>query len=78
MKKTKTAKKVNVKDVQKTAVKETIMKALADKGVISSGTDYGFTKDTLVLSTADCDIQIKLITPKAGVTHYEILEKEEE
>ena len=78
MKKTKTAKKVNVKDVQKTAVKETIMNALADKGVITSGTDYGFTKDTLVLSTADCDVQIKLITPKAGVTHYELLTDDEE
>ena len=78
MRKAKTTKKVNVKDVQKTAVKETIINALADKGVISSGTDYGFTKDTLVLSTADCDVQIKLITPKAGVTHYELLTEEEE
>ena len=78
MRKAKTTKKVNVKDVQKNAVKETIINALADKGVISNGAEYGFTKDTLVLSTADCDVQIKLITPKAGITHYELLTDEEE
>ena len=78
MRKAKTTKKVNPKDVQKNAIKQTVTTALADYGTVSNGTDYGFTKDTLVLKTADCDIQIKLITPKAGVTHYELLEKEEE
>ena len=78
MRKAKTTKKVNPKDVQKNAIKEILTTALADYGTVSNGTEYGFTKDTLVLKTADCDVQIKLITPKAGVTHYELLEEEEE
>ena len=77
MRKAKTTKKVNPKDVQKNAIKEVLTTALADYGTVSNGTDYGFTKDTLVLSTTDCDVQIKLITPKAGITHYELLEEEE-
>ena len=48
MKKTKTTKKVNPKDVQKNAIKEILTTALADYGTVSNGTDYGFTKDTLM------------------------------
>ena len=77
MRKAKTTKKVNVKDVQKNAIKEVLAAALANYGTISNGADYGFTKDTLVLNTADCDIQIKLIAPKANEIRYELLEEEE-
>ena len=77
MRKAKTTKKVNPKDVQKNAIKEVLTTALMNYGTISNGVDYGFTKDTLVLSTADCDIQIKLIAPKANETRYELLEEEE-
>lgn len=74
MKKTK---KVNPKDVQKTAVKEVLKTALNSIGGIEEGRDYGFTKDTLVVHAKNCDVQVKLITPKTGVLRYEKDEEEE-
>ena len=73
---TKKQKKVNPKDTVKSTVKKTIIEKLADLGTFSEGTDYGFTKDTVVLHTDVCDIQIKLIAPKTDVTRYEVLEDE--
>ena len=72
----KTTKKVNPKDTVKTNIKKAITEKLTDLGTFSEGIDYGFTKDTLVLHTDTCDIQIKLIAPKTGVFRYEILEDE--
>lgn len=74
MKKTK---KVNPKDTQKATVKETLKTALAVLGEIEEGREFGFTKDTIVLHAEQCDVQVKLITPKTGVTRYEKEEEEE-
>ena len=70
----KTTKKVNVKDEMKKMVKTAIQENLKNLGNFTEGKEYGFTKDTLVLSLEECDVQIKLITPKTGITRYEIEE----
>ena len=70
-------KKINLKDTAKADMMAKITETLAAAGIeILTGTDFGFTTTTLVARTADTDIQIKLITPKAGVTRYEELEVE--
>ena len=74
MKKTK---KVNPKDTQKKAVKDILKDVLASVGTIEEGSEYGFTKDTLVVHAETCDIQVKLIAPKTGVLRYEREEDEE-
>ena len=72
-------KKINEKEVVKNEVMEVISNALADMGLtIDNGENYGFTKGTIVVHHDKCDIQIKPITPKAGVTRYEELADEEE
>ena len=73
MKKTK---KVNSKDTLKTVIKNEIREKLGMIGTIEDGLDYGFTKDTLVLHSENCDIQIKLITPKSGIDRYEKIEED--
>lgn len=73
----KTVKKVDVKKVAKKEVSSQIMEMF--KGLdmeISDGVLYGFTEGTLVLHMEKCDVQIKLITPKAGIDKYEMLEDE--
>ena len=74
MKKTK---KVNPKDTQKKAVKDILKDVLASVGTIEEGSEYGFTKDTLVVHAETCDIQVKLIAPKTGLLRYEKEEDEE-
>lgn len=74
MKKTK---KVNPKDTQKKVVKDILKDVLANVGNIEEGSEYGFTKDTLVVHAETCDIQVKLIAPKTGVLRYEREEDEE-
>lgn len=74
MKKTK---KVNPKDTQKKVVKDLLKDVLANVGSIEEGSEYGFTKDTLVVHAETCDIQVKLIAPKTGVLRYEREEDEE-
>lgn len=72
-------KKINEKEIVKNEVMEIISNALADMGLtIDNGENYGFTKGTIVVRHDKCDIQIKPITPKAGVTRYEELAEEEE
>ena len=73
MKKTK---KVNPKDTLKTSIKNEIREKLGMIGTIEDGSEYGFTKDTLVLHSDTYDVQIKLITPKSGVDRYEKMEEE--
>jgi hypothetical protein len=74
----KTVKKVDVKKVSKKEVSTQIMELFNGLGMeIEDGVLYGFTEGTLVLHMEKCDVQIKLITPKAGVERYEILEEEE-
>ena len=76
----KAVKKVDYKKVEKMAVKGSIQELFQDLGfVVSDGKDvYGFTDGTLVVAMDKCDIQIKLIAPKAGIDRYEKLEEEEE
>lgn len=74
MKKTK---KVNPKDTQKKVVKDLLKDVLVNVGSIEEGSEYGFTKDTLVVHAETCDIQVKLIAPKTGVLRYEREEDEE-
>ena len=76
----KTVKKVDVKKVTKLEVSKLIADMFEGvEGVsIHDGKGFGFTEGTLVLKGEKCDVQIKLITPKAGVDRYETLEEEEE
>ena len=75
----KKVKKVDVKKVSKMQVSKELMEYFVGKGAkIDDGKKFGFTEGTLVLHMDNTDIQIKLITPKAGVTHYEELVEEEE
>lgn len=75
MKKTK---KIDVKKIAKAEVLAEIAKALSAIGYdVTVGEDYGFTASTVVVSTDKCDVQVKLITPKAGVDRYECLVDEE-
>ena len=75
----KVAKKVDVKKVSKLKVSEEVSVMLGENGIgVEDGTLYGFTEGTLVAHLDKCDIQIKLIAPKAGVDRYIKLEEEEE
>lgn len=71
-------KKVNPKDTAKKEIMEVISKALAAAGYdVTDGEDFAMTKGTIVAHHATCDVQIKPITPKAGVDRYEVVEDEE-
>lgn len=72
-----TTKKVNIKDVTKKEIKSMLSEILGQKYSIDEGKKYGFTKDTIVLHDSNCDVQIKIITPKTGVIHYEEIEVED-
>ena len=72
-----TTKKVNIKDVTKKEIKSMLSEILGQKFTMDEGKKYGFTKDTLVAHTPNCDVQIKIITPKTGVIKYEEIEVEE-
>lgn len=72
-------KKINEKEIVKNEVMEIITNALAEKGFsIDDGVNYGFTKGTIVVHHDKCDMQLKPITPKTGITRYEELTDEEE
>lgn len=70
-------KKVDVKLQAKLKVMEVIKEKLAESGfeVLDNAESFGFTKGTLVIRDEICDIQIKPITPKQGVTRYEVEEE---
>lgn len=69
MKKTK---KIDVKKEAKRNLSELIEQLLTSNDIaIEKGIDFGFTGGTLVAHCNDIDVQIKLITPKAGLTKYE-------
>lgn len=74
----KKAKKVNPKDIAKKEVMEIIQKALQENGIeFKDGVDYGMTAGTIIVSHKIADIQIKPISPKAGLDRYaEIVEEE--
>lgn len=75
----KTVKKVDMKKVAKVEVNAQLVVMLNEIGIgVEDGTLYGFTQGTLVAHMENCDVQIKLITPKAGIDRYEKLEEDEE
>lgn len=70
-------KKVDPKAVAKSKVMEEVAIALRAEGYeVLDGEAFGMTKGTIVVRTADTDIQVKPITPKAGLTRYEVAEEE--
>lgn len=75
----KTVKKVDVKKVAKMEVSAKIAEMFKELDmIVLDGKDFGFTEGTLVFKGEKCDVQIKLITPKAGVERYDLLEEEDE
>lgn len=76
----KTTKKVDVKKVSKLELSKMLADFLLEKGVVvhTNAEDYGFTEGTLVVETEACDVQVKFITPKAGVTKYEVVSGDED
>lgn len=70
-------KKVDPKVVAKKSLMETVSNALTSAGFeVLDGSEFGMTTGTIVVRTADTDIQLKPITPKAGLTRYEVAEEE--
>lgn len=75
MKKTK---KIDVKKEAKRGLSECIGQLLSSNDIsIEKGTEFGFTEGTIVAHLDDVDVQIKLITPKSGLTRYEKIADEE-
>ena len=65
-------KKVNEKDIAKDEIMAIIRKALEENGIsFKDGVDYGMTKGTIIVEHEKADVQIKPITPKAGLTRYQ-------
>ena len=75
MKKTK---KIDVKKEAKRGLSELIGQLLNSSDIaIERGTEFGFTEGTIVAHLDEVDVQIKLITPKAGLTRYEKIADED-
>lgn len=75
----KTVKKVDVKKVAKLEVSTGVKALFEGQGIeVLDGVLYGMTEGTLILRTEKTDVQVKFITPKAGLDRYELLEEEEE
>ena len=65
-------KKINPKDTQKNEVMSVVREALANAGYeVLDGEDFAMTKGTVVVRAGVCDVQLKPITPKAGIDRYE-------
>lgn len=72
-------KKMDFKKMAKKELSKQIKEFLQSMGIeVEDGIMYGFTEGTLVAHMEQTDIQIKLITPKAGIVRYEIIEEVEE
>ena len=71
----KTTKKVDVKKTSKLALSELLADFLEENGITvrTNYEDYGFTEGTLLVETYDCDVQVKLITPKVNATRYAVI-----
>ena len=68
----KRTKKVSEKHIAKDEIMAIIHKALEDNGIsFKDGADYGMTKGTIIVEHEKADVQIKPITPKAGITRYQ-------
>lgn len=79
MAKTKKVKKVDVKKEAKLELSALFAEFLELKGieVDANHEDYGFTAGTLVVKMEKTDVQVKLVTPKAGLNRYKVVEIEE-
>lgn len=65
-------KKVNEKDIAKDEIMAIIQKALEENGIeYKDGVDYGMTKGTIIVEHEKADVQIKPISPKAGINRYQ-------
>ena len=65
-------KKVNVKDQAKTEIMAIIHKALEKEGLsYKDGVDYAMTNGTIIVEHKLADVQIKPISPKAGLERYQ-------
>ena len=72
-------KKANPKDLAKEKVMAIIRESLEQVAIdYEDGTEYGMTKGTIVVHVDGYDVQIKPITPKAGLNCYQKVEYEEE
>lgn len=75
----KKTKKINPKDTQKNEVMAVVREALANAGYeILDGEDFAMTKGTVVVRAGACDVQLKPITPKAGIDRYEVVDDDAE
>ena len=75
MKKTK---KIEIKKEAKRGLSEFIGQLLNSSDIaIERGTEFGFTEGTIVAHLDEVDVQIKLITPKSGLTRYEKIADED-
>lgn len=75
----KKTKKINPKDTQKNEVMIVVREALANAGYeILDGEDFAMTKGTVVVRAGVCDVQLKPITPKAGIDRYEVVDDDAE
>ena len=70
------SKKVDVKKVAKQELSDLFKEFLIEKGieVSSNAEDFAFTQGTLVVHMEKTDVQVKLITPKAGLERYQQVE----
>ena len=66
-------KKVDVKRVAKQELSDLFKEFLMEKGieVSDNAEDFAFTQGTLVVHMEKTDVQVKLITPKAGLDRYQ-------
>ena len=66
-------KKVDVKKAAKQELSNLFKEFLIEKGieVSDNAEDYAFTQGTLVVHMEKTDVQVKLITPKAGLERYQ-------
>lgn len=68
----KRTKKVNEKDIAKNEIMIIIQKALEENGIdFKDGVEYGMTKGTIIVEHEKADVQIKPISPKAGLERYQ-------
>lgn len=68
----KRTKKVNTKDLAKNEIMIIIQRALEENGIeYKDGVEYGMTKGTIIVEHDQADVQIKPISPKAGLDRYQ-------
>ena len=65
-------KKVNVKNQAKDEIMTIIQEALEKEGIsFKDGVDYAMTNGTIIVEHKLADVQIKPISPKAGLERYQ-------